>query len=167
MMFHFGYRFSSDCFFCFAEIRAVFVLSKNMICGICYVSFEFFNSSSSIQIFLRVLYWSDKDGASWDTCKSNSGGSSKMVLTLVESVIVYQLFQVWSVTFTEVVSTFFFYYIKVITKLPNSEQSYKGKVQTHYYINRQNQSTTGKLWKPQWPWLGTGISKEMVGWIRF
>jgi hypothetical protein len=38
--------------------------------------------------------------------------------------------------------------IKVITKLPNSEQSYKGKVKTHYYINRQNQSTTGKLWKP-------------------
>ena len=38
-----------------------------------------------------------------------------------------------------------FYYIKVITKLPNSEQSYKGKVKTHNYINRQNQSTTGKL----------------------
>ena len=37
------------------------------------------------------------------------------------------------------------YTIKVITKLPNSEQSYKGKVQTHNYINRQNQSTTGKL----------------------
>ena len=37
------------------------------------------------------------------------------------------------------------YYIKVITKLPNSEQSYKGKVKTHNYINRQNQSTTGKL----------------------
>jgi hypothetical protein len=35
--------------------------------------------------------------------------------------------------------------IKVITKLPNSEQSYEGKVQTHNYINRQNQSTTGKL----------------------
>ena len=32
--------------------------------------------------------------------------------------------------------------IKVITKLPNSEQSYKGKVKTHNYINRQNQSTT-------------------------
>ena len=31
----------------------------------------------------------------------------------------------------------------VITKLPNSEQSYKGKVKTHNYINRQNQSTTG------------------------
>ena len=38
--------------------------------------------------------------------------------------------------------------IRVITKLPNSEQSYKGKVKTHNYINRQNQSTTGKLWKP-------------------
>ena len=52
--------------------------------------------------------------------------------------------------------------IRVITKLPNSEQSYKGKVKTHKYINGQNQSTTGKLWKPYWPWLGTGISKEMV-----
>ena len=35
--------------------------------------------------------------------------------------------------------------IRVITKLPNSEQSYKGKVKTHTYINRQNQLTTGKL----------------------
>jgi hypothetical protein len=35
--------------------------------------------------------------------------------------------------------------IRVITKLSNSEQSYKGKVKTHNYINRQNQSTTGKL----------------------
>ena len=35
--------------------------------------------------------------------------------------------------------------IRVITKLPNSEQSYKGKVKTHNYINRQNQTTTGKL----------------------
>ena len=31
---------------------------------------------------------------------------------------------------------------RVITNLPNSEQSYKGKVKTHKYINRQNQSTT-------------------------
>ena len=37
------------------------------------------------------------------------------------------------------------YFIRVITKLPNSEQYYKGKVKTHKYINRQNQSTTGKL----------------------
>ena len=35
--------------------------------------------------------------------------------------------------------------IRVITKLPNSEQSYKGKIKPHKYINRQNQSTTGKL----------------------
>jgi hypothetical protein len=35
--------------------------------------------------------------------------------------------------------------ISVIPKLPNSEQSYTGKVKTHNYINRQNQSTTGKL----------------------
>ena len=32
--------------------------------------------------------------------------------------------------------------IKVITKLSNSEQSYKGRIKTHNYINRQNQSTT-------------------------
>ena len=38
--------------------------------------------------------------------------------------------------------------IRVITKLPNSEQSSKGKVKTHNYINRQNQSTTENLWKP-------------------
>ena len=48
------------------------------------------------------------------------------------------------------------FWIRIITKLPNTEQSSKGKVKT------QNQSTTGKLGKPQWPWLGTGISKEMV-----
>ena len=35
--------------------------------------------------------------------------------------------------------------IRVITKLPNTEQSSKGKVKTHKSINRQNQSTTGKL----------------------
>ena len=35
--------------------------------------------------------------------------------------------------------------IRVITKLTNSEQSYKGKVKPHKYINKQNQSTTGKL----------------------
>ena len=29
--------------------------------------------------------------------------------------------------------------IRVITKLPNSEQSSKGKVEIHKYINRQNQ----------------------------
>jgi hypothetical protein len=36
-------------------------------------------------------------------------------------------------------------WIRVITKLPNSEQSSKGKVKTHKYIYRQNQSTTGNI----------------------
>ena len=40
-----------------------------------------------------------------------------------------------------------FYWIRVITNLPNSKQSYKGKIKTRNYTNRQNQSTTGKLWK--------------------
>jgi hypothetical protein len=35
--------------------------------------------------------------------------------------------------------------IRIITKLPNSEQSSKGKVKPHKYINRHNQSSTGKL----------------------
>ncbi len=30
-------------------------------------------------------------------------------------------------------------------KITELEQSSKGKVKTHMYINRQNQSTTGKL----------------------
>jgi hypothetical protein len=44
--------------------------------------------------------------------------------------------------------------IRVITTLPNSEQSYKGKIVRSPII----------LLLPS---LGTGISKEMVGWIRF
>jgi len=39
--------------------------------------------------------------------------------------------------------------IRVITKLPNTEQSSKGKGKTHKSTNRQNQSTTGKLGKLQ------------------
>jgi hypothetical protein len=41
--------------------------------------------------------------------------------------------------------------IRVITKLPNSEQSYKGKVKTHKYINRQNQSTTCRPTRTNYP----------------
>ena len=39
---------------------------------------------------------------------------------------------------------------------------FQRKVKTHKHINRHNQSTTEKLGKTWWPWLGTGISKEMV-----
>jgi len=42
-------------------------------------------------------------------------------------------------------------FIMIITKLPNTEKSSKGKGKTHKSTNRQNQSTTGKLEKPQWP----------------
>ena len=41
-----------------------------------------------------------------------------------------------------------FFKIRVITKLPNSEQSYKGKVKTRKYINRQNQSTIDSILSP-------------------
>ena len=44
-----------------------------------------------------------------------------------------------------VLNQLFVVLIRVITKLPNSKQSYKGKVKTHNYTNSQNQSTTGKL----------------------
>ena len=50
--------------------------------------------------------------------------------------------------------------IRVITKLPNSEQSYKGKVKTHKYINKQNQSTTGKLWNRNDPDLEQAFPKK-------
>ena len=53
-----------------------------------------------------------------------------------------------------------FFEIRVITKLPNSEQSYKEKVKTHNYINRQNQSTTGKLWKRNDPDLVPAFLKK-------
>ena len=55
----------------------------------------------------------------------------------------------WFYTFWYItINVFSYYCMRVIIKLPNSEKSYKEKVKTHKYINRQNQSTTGKLWKP-------------------
>jgi len=50
--------------------------------------------------------------------------------------------------------------IRVITKLPNTEQSSKGKGKTYKSTNRQNQSTTGKLGKPQWPDLVQEFPKK-------
>jgi hypothetical protein len=49
-----------------------------------------------------------------------------------------------------VLSSFMTYHrIRVITKLPKTEQSSTGKGKTHMSTNRQIQSTTGKLGKPQ------------------
>ena len=59
------------------------------------------------------------------------------ILQVYKLIIIIELMYIMLVPFD--------WTIKVITKLPNSEQSYKGKVKTHNYINRQNQSTTGKL----------------------
>jgi hypothetical protein len=60
--------------------------------------------------------------------------------------VIRQTVRYRTLVFTQPVFVLFFcVFIRVITKLPNSEQSYKGKVKTHNYINRQNQSTTGKL----------------------
>jgi hypothetical protein len=41
-----------------------------------------------------------------------------------------------------------------------TEQSYKGKGKTHKYINRQNQSTTGNLWKRNDPDLVQAFLKK-------
>ena len=48
-------------------------------------------------------------------------------------------------------------------KITEHRAIFQRERKTHKSINRQSQSTTGKLGKPPWPWLGTGISKEMVG----
>jgi uncharacterized protein YbcC (UPF0753/DUF2309 family) len=47
-----------------------------------------------------------------------------------------------------------------MTKLPNSEQSYNGKVKTHKYINNQNESINGKFT------MGKLKSSELVVLIR-
>ena len=52
----------------------------------------------------------------------------------------------------------------VITKLPNTEQSSKGKFKTHKSINRQNQSTTGKLENRNGPDLVQAFLKKW--WIE-
>jgi hypothetical protein len=93
-------------------------------------------------------------------CKWASGGWVKLLLVFVIYIyILLNLFSSWIwiisvfpldvihlTTNNEVHLMVFQHWIRVITKLPNSEQSYKGKIKTHNYINRQNQSTTGKLW---------------------
>ena len=54
--------------------------------------------------------------------------------------------------------------IRVITKLPNTEQSSKGKGKTHKSTNRHNQSTTGKLGKRNGPDLVQAFPKK--SWVE-
>jgi hypothetical protein len=66
----------------------------------------------------------------------------RLIRSLKKFIFRYQdLVEIYSVSAETIINE----YIKVITQLPNSEQSNKGKVKTDKYINnRQNQSTTGK-----------------------
>ena len=59
--------------------------------------------------------------------------------------IKYNIYGKIRVTSTQHTYIFIYIYIRVIAKLPNTEQSSKGKVKTHKSTNRQNQSTTWKL----------------------
>ena len=47
-----------------------------------------------------------------------------------------------------------------MTKLPNTEQSFKGKGKTHKSTNRQNQSTTGKMGNRNGPDLVQAFPKK-------
>ena len=80
--------------------------------------------------------------------ENSTYNSNKLVLTypvLQLHCIRRKLKQWWStiinITYTHLSNQ----WIRLITKLPNTEQSSKGKVKTHKSINRQNQSTTGQL----------------------
>jgi hypothetical protein len=54
--------------------------------------------------------------------------------------------------------------IRVITKLPNSEQSYKGKVKTHKYINRQKSVNNRKTDNRNVPDLVQAFLKKL--WVE-
>ena len=72
--------------------------------------------------------------------------------------VMYLCVRGWGIS--SISTIFIFCWIRVIQKLPNSEQSYKEKVKTHKNINRQNQSTTGKLWKRNDPDLVQAFLKK-------
>jgi hypothetical protein len=96
---------------------------------------DFFRISSTKTGIFRISWlWSD----CWYVFLHTA------LLMLCRLVVPYWQMDQWKLES----SNQFSFTIRVITKLPNSEQSYKGKVKTHKFINRQNQSTTGKLWKP-------------------
>jgi hypothetical protein len=54
-------------------------------------------------------------------------------------------------------------YIRVITKLPKSEQSYKGNVKTHKYINRQNQPLYSQICLWDHPCCASSLKQQSVG----
>ena len=64
---------------------------------------------------------------------------------------------------TGIVNVIYNIYVVVIFVLISTKHQaiFQREDKTHKSTNKQNKSTTEKLEKPQWPWLGTGISKEM------
>jgi hypothetical protein len=82
---------------------------------------------------------------SWIHRKLSYVGNITMIKTLALPILTQVLRKVIITNYEEGGLKLPHIEIRVITKLPNSEQSYKGKVKSHKYINRQNQSTTGKL----------------------
>ena len=105
-------------------------VTRSLVLCVCFVhrclSFFFWQSCSLFFFDLRILI----------TSLAYSNSSEQLYLFVTSTKLGTYWFFLASQTWLE---------IRVITKLPNSEQSNKGKVKTHKYINRQNQSTTGKL----------------------
>jgi hypothetical protein len=81
---------------------------------------------------------------STDTCTDEPESTVKKIPKLSAKKQVHKVHLGWY-HFEEKKTIFSACKIRVITKLPNSEQSYKEKFKSHKYINRQNQSTIGKL----------------------
>ena len=95
------------------------------------------SASKSVEIFCAEIYWERL------FFRAESSLIQSSCRSFIGVIVPYEISKVnFHVETKNLVSMS---EIKVITKLPNSEQSYKGKVKTHNYINRQNQSTTGKL----------------------
>jgi hypothetical protein len=105
-------------------------VTRSLVLCVCFVhrclSFFFWQLCSLFFFDLRILI----------TSLAYSNSSEQLYLFVTSTKLGTYWFFLASQTWLE---------IRVITKLPNSEQSNKGKVKTHKYINRQNQSTTGKL----------------------
>ena len=110
-------------------------------------------SRSTIHVFFTSIFdnhitWHDKSSVNILLSFSSLKSLWQFKLLMLERMTLYFQNRKMSQPNTKLELNRHLDWIRVITKLPNSEQSYKGKVKTHKYINRQNRSKTGKLWKP-------------------
>jgi hypothetical protein len=131
---------SSSCVLCAQSVFSLFVFVLCLVCPKCFYFVCLHPVSCVPKVFLVCV------SSSCVLC-----AQSVFILLSLDSPSVFSnfylepLFPNGTWIFNAICVMSFFMCIRVITKLPNSEQSYKGKVKTHNYINRQNQSTTGKL----------------------